>query len=410
MTPKDAFIAANKEEMIPIVGKTTKKEFLVRKLTYGVLVNNPLHPLSSVSLSNNSMSIDLWTGCAWQCRYCHVQGTLQDLVDNGAMAKSPKRRNSFKINEIIDELVQHPYFIPNKTVLSIGTASTEPFAQGPVVESTFDIMNEFIDRDFKNPFWIVTKAGIPKGRKNDFARITEKSKGLMISLCWADNPDTIEPAKNNRFANIEEAKNAGATIAWHMRPIVPEWSGTNERIEMMLLWVKKNYGNFIDMVVPGGLRWTQGIENGLVEIHGQKMPNIPRDDNRKFLPDDLIGTIFNMCKEYLPGRPVYLKSSCAISHMLKMANISATQTFSRDICELSLCPVTQRRICAKNQIFTLNISHAQNILNKLGVPAKAIKYDPIKGLITKPKMNSFTYAVRQAVFQHIAIGDKNEIT
>lgn len=404
MNPNEAFAAANREVFTTIIGKTTGREFLIRKMTYGVLVNDPSHPLSVVSLSNSSMSIDLWTGCKWQCKYCHVQGTMQDLVNDGKMAIKPQRRNHFSVNEIIDELIKHPYFIPNRTIISIGTASTEPFAPGPVTESTFEIMQAFVDRGLKNPFWIVTKGGVPKGRKIDFARITKISSGVMVSLCWADNPETIEPFRNNRFLNAEEAKEAGAKISWYLRPIVPEWNGTVDNIEMMLMWARKHYGNIIDMIIPGGLRWTQGIENGLVEIHRQPMPNIPRDDNQKALPDKLVKAIFSMCAEYFPGTPVYLKSSCGLTRMLEVSSVTSVQAFARNECEMSYCPFAQRQICASGCIFRMKAQDVQNILDRLGIPAKVMKWDTLNGLITDPPMDSFTYTIRQAVYKHMAIG------
>lgn len=122
--------------------------------------------------------------------------------------------------------MEHPFFLRDETIISIGTASTEPFAPGPALESTFALMDAFIQRGLHNPFWIVTKGGVPKGRKLDFARIAKATKGLMISLCWASNPAHIEPMRNNRFLNTEEAKEAGATLAWYLRPLTPEWSGT----------------------------------------------------------------------------------------------------------------------------------------------------------------------------------------
>jgi DNA repair photolyase len=397
------FKAANTEPFIRIKGKTTGREFFLRQFTYGVLVPNPNHPLSTVSVSNSSLSIDLWVGCAWQCRYCHVQGTYQDLVDEGAMSKNPRRRNSFSVEQILDELIKHPFFIPDKTVISIGTASTEPFAPGPVTDSTFKIMNAFIKRGLHNPFWIVTKAGIPKGRKSDFARIVKATRGLMLSLCWADNPSTIEPVRNNRFSNTEEAKEAGATIAWYMRPIVSEWSGNPERIEMMMSWVKKHYGDVIDMIVPGGLRWTEGIEYGLTEIHNLPMPNIPRNDNMKFLPQEVLETIISVSKEYFPSIPLYFKSSCAISKMLQIPNIISVQAFARQACEMSLCPTTQRQICAQSPIYRMTVERAQQVLNQLGIPANAISWDLQHGLITQPEINKFTYAIKQTVFKHLAM-------
>mgnify|MGYP001241977824 FL=1 len=399
---KEYFVAANSEPRVIINGMTTGREFYVREYTYGVLVPDNNHPLSCVSVSNSSLSIDLWVGCSWQCRYCHVQDTNQDLADQGTMPRKPRRRNQFTVDQILDELVKHPFFIADETIISIGTASTEPFAP-TVVDSTFEIMDGFVRRGLRNPFWVVTKGGVPKGRKLDFARISDATRGLMLSLCWADNPDTIEPAHNNRFLNAEEAKEAGATIAWYMRPIVPEWSGNRDRIEMMMLWVKKHYGDIIDMIVPGGLRWTEGIENGLVEIHKLPMPNIPRDDNVKSLPQELADSIFSLSAEHFPGIPVYLKSSCALARMLKIPSITSVQVFARPGCEASRCPLAQRRICAQGSAYNMTVERAQGILDDLGIPANVVSWDTNRGLVTHPEMSKFTYAVRQTVFKHLAI-------
>jgi DNA repair photolyase len=395
---QEYFLAANSEPRVTITGMTTGREFSVREYTHGVLVPDNNHPLSCVSVSNSSLSIDLWVGCSWQCRYCHVQDTHQDLADQGTMPKRPKRRNQFTVDQIIDKLIKHPFFVAGETIISIGTASTEPFAPGPVTESTFEIMDAFVYRGFQNPFWIVTKGGVPKGKKIDIARITNATRGLMLSLCWADNPDTIEPVHNNRFLNAEEAKESGAIIAWYMRPIVPEWNGNRDRIEMMMLWVKKHYGDVIDMIIPGGLRWTEGIENGLVEIHKLSMPNIPRNDNVKMLPQDMIDFIFSLSAEYFPSVPVYLKSSCALTWMLKIPSITSVQAFTRHKCEESRCPLTQRQICAHGAIYSMNTKRAQIILDNLGIPAYVVSWDINHGLVTHPEMSKFTYAVRQTVF------------
>ncbi|MEK7647485.1 MAG: hypothetical protein AAB384_00430 [Patescibacteria group bacterium] len=384
-------------------GMTTGREFALREYSYGVLVPDKNHPLSCVSVSNSSLSIDLWVGCAWQCRYCHVQGTNQDLAEQGTMPRRPRLRTAFTIGQIVDALVEHPFFVADVSVISIGTASTEPFAPA-IVDSTFDIMNEFVRRGLRNPFWIVTKGGIPKGRKVDFARIVSASRGLMISLCWAGNPKEIEPMRNNRFLNVEEAKEAGATIAWYLRPIVPEWSGSSEHIDMMMLWVKQHYSGIIDMIVPGGLRWTEGIENGLVEIHKLAMPDISRGDNEKSLPQELVDSIFALSGQYFPGVPVYLKSSCALTHMLKIPSITSVHAFARAECEASRCPAEQRRICAKGAAYDMTVEKAQDILRRLGVPARVLGWDGTGGLITSPALSEFAYAIRQTIFKSLAEG------
>jgi DNA repair photolyase len=402
MQKDDYFRLVNSELTETIRGMTTGRPITLRKHVYGVLVPDSNHPLSTVSVANSSLSIDLWCGCAWQCTYCHVQGTMADLDEKGMMPNKPQKRTPFSVREILDELVEHPFFIPGWSIISIGTASTEPFAPGEVTESTFEIMNEFISRGLRNPFWIVTKAGVPKGRKLDLAKITSKVKGLMISLCWADNPDTIEPCRNNRFSYAEEAKEAGATICWYMRPIVPEWSGNRDRVEMMMLWVKNRYGKVIDMIVPGGLRWTEGIENGLVEIHKLPMPDIPRNDNVKELPKELRDVIMALGREHFPDVPIYLKSSCALSHMLRLPSITSVQAFSRNECEESHCPLEQRQACAQGGIYDMNETKAQMVLDTIAVPARVISWGLGSGLITEPPLESFTYAVKRTILKALA--------
>jgi DNA repair photolyase len=400
----DLISAANQEPFTVIQGPRTGKDFQVRRHTYGVLVPDAAHPLSAVSVANSSLSIDLWAGCAWQCSYCHVQDTAQDLVDGARMPKRPVRRTNFSIQEILDELVEHPFFCKDQTIISIGTASTEPFALGPVADSTFEIMHALVGRGLKNPLWIVTKGGVPKGRKQDFAAVVKAVKGLMISLCWADNPDTIEPMRNNRFLHSEDAKEAGATISWYMRPIVPEWSGSLERIEMMMLWVKSRYSQVIDMIIPGGLRWTQGIEYGLTELRSLPMPNIPHQDNIKDLPESIWQHIMELGSVHFPGVPIYRHSSCALSRMLRIPNLAGIQVVAKDDCEASRCPACQRETCTDSPLYGHNVQSLQQVLDGLGIPARAIGFDSVAGPITEPDLKSFTYAIRRTVLKKLAEG------
>lgn len=378
------------------------KMYNFRLHTYGVLVPNPDHPLSCVSVSNDSLSIDLWTGCSWQCSYCHVQGTLQDIEPQGKMLDKPKHRSRFSIKEIIDQLVEHPFFTPHETIISVGTASTEPFAKD-VASSTFDIMMEFVERGLRNPFWIITKAGIPKNRKQSFARIVQAGNPLMISICWANNPNTIEPVNNNRFENVEDAREAGAIISWHMRPIVKEWSGSQQNIEMMMLWVQRHYGGVIDSIVPGGLRWTEGIEYGLTEIHKLEMPKIPKKDNEKHFSTGLWKRIVELSRELFPTTPLYFKSSCCMSKMLKMPSINLVQYYNHGDCEESICPIEQRQRCASFDWRQVDRRALQAIFDGLHLNIAAIGIDGNNHrILSDPPLTDFTYAITQTCYKELA--------
>lgn len=398
--------AANIEPKVYQIGRRTGRQFTTTEFTFGVLVPDASHPLSCVSVANSALSIDLWVGCSWQCAYCHVQGSGQDLADNGAMPRKTQRRTQHTVDEIINALLVHPFFVPDVTMISIGTASTEPFAPG-VIDSTFEIMDAFIRRGLKNPFWIVTKYGVPRGRKRDFERIVQATHGLMISLCWADNPVEIEPVKNNRFANAAEAKEAGAVLAWYMRPLSPEWSGTREGIEKMMLHVKESsYASLISAIVPGGLRWSEGIENAVTEVRGLSGPGIEvLDDNAKGdLSRELAQDILSLAEEHFPGMPVYFKSSCALTHMLEVASISSVQVFSERECAASICPTAQRERCALGRIHGMSLDEAQAVLDRFSVPARACGWDESGMLLTEPGLDTFTYALRQVVINNLGRG------
>lgn len=201
------------------------KEYILCEYMYGVLKMDHNSPLCCVSEANNSFSIDYWKGCSFQCAYCHVQGIYEDLDENYKMYKNPIPRSRFSIEEIIDALVEHPYFEKDESIISIATSSTEPFANPKVTESTLRIMEYFSSKGYKNPFWIVTKAGIPNGISDRLKKICDNGNKIMISVCYAGNPKNIEPMNNNRFRNIETLKDTGVTVSWYLRPLVKEWGG-----------------------------------------------------------------------------------------------------------------------------------------------------------------------------------------
>lgn len=398
--------AANTEPVMVQIGRRTGAEFATTEFSFGVLVPDYNHPLSCVSVANSALSIDLWVGCSWQCAYCHVQGSSQDLADNGAMPRRTQRRTQHTINEIIDALIEHPFFVADETTISIGTASTEPFAPS-VIKSTFEIMDTFIQRGFKNPFWIVTKYGIPRGRKNDFRRIVQATKGLMISLCWANNPEEIEPVQNDRFANAKDAKDAGAVLTWYMRPLSPEWSGTREGIENMMLHVTKlPVSQMISAIVPGGLRWSEGIENAVKEVRGLATPDftILTDNGKGDLSHELADAILELAKEHFPGLPVFFKSSCALTHMLEVASLSLVQVLSPRECKMSVCPAAQRQLCADGPIHGMTIETAQGIIDRLSIPTKVLGWDSTGMPLTEPSLDTFTYALRQVVTNNLGRG------
>ena len=377
-------------------------EYKLCEYMYGVLEMDHNNPLSCVSEANNSFSIDYWKGCSYQCAYCHVQGIYEDLDENYKMYKRPIPRSKFTIEEIIDELVKHPYFKKDISIISIATSSTEPFACPKVTESTLKIMEYFVSLGYKNPFWIVTKAGIPKGISSRLKKICDNGNKIMISICYAGNPKNIEPMTNNRFKNIETLKDTGVTVSWYLRPLVKEWGANVTNLRKMFKFVHDNYGEYIDMIVPGGLRWTEGIEFGLSVQKGQKMPKLIKEYDQKTLSEKIENSILELANKYFKDKPVYFNSSCAIAHMLEKNNIALLNILKHDICQKSKCFNPSKEKCLKCKFTKEEIKKIEKTLKKEGIDVEILDISIKNGIKTKPEIETFNYTVKQQIKKEIA--------
>lgn len=378
------------------------KKHTLCEYMFGVLEMDHESPLCCVSEANNSFSIDYWKGCSFQCAYCHVQGIYEDLDEKFRMYKYPIPRSRFSIEEIIDALVEHKYFEKDKSVISIATSSTEPFATEKVTESTLRIMEYFVELGYKNPFWIVTKAGVPKNISNRLRKICDNGNKIMISICYANNPKEIEPSQNNRFRNIEELKNTGVTVSWYMRPLVQEWNASKVSLENMIQSVSEKYYDYIDMIIPGGLRWTEGIEFGLKNIRGLEMPKLIKEYNKKTLSNDIENDILELCDKHFPNKPVYFHSSCGISHMLNKSNIALLNIFDSEVCKKSKCFNSCKNKCLKRQFEHNELLNFENALLKNGINIKIHNVDLERKIVSTPEFDSYTYTIKQQIKKTIA--------
>jgi DNA repair photolyase len=177
---------------------------------FGAFSDNDGDPSSRISQANSCISLDPFTGCSLGCAYCYRHNSRRD--DN-----SSKPVRIFKDEEMVDSLISNPYFIPNKTIIAMGIASTDSFLP-QVRESSFGIMKLLANKGYKNPFWFVLKSGVPKGSYNDFKNIIDNGNKIIISVTYSGMPKEIEPFTGNRFANLKEAIDAGVNVSLHLRP------------------------------------------------------------------------------------------------------------------------------------------------------------------------------------------------
>lgn len=379
-----------------VVKSKSGKSYCLNNQLFGTLSKDINSPLHCVSVSNNSLSIDIWKGCSFQCKYCHVQGIYEDIEKYGKMNIVAEKRNNCSVEEIVTSLFNHPFFVPNKSIISIGTSSTEPLAYGKVLQSTIDIMKTFIKYGLKNTFWIVTKAGLPIEILDDIKQMSQHGNKIMFSICYAGNPKEIEPAQNNRFLNVDKfADIENVEIAWYLRPLVEEWGANKENLNKLFDCVSKDYGKYIKYIVPGGMRWTEGIEYALTEINNIQLPDLVKENNIKTLGDNIIAHINNLCKKYFPDVEVFYNSSCPISRMLNKSNITMADCVKNN-CINSLC---------KNQCSRcINVNFYSNFskyLKSLGLDVEVFGIEKRK-IKSVPEFKYLHYVQQQIIKQFMA--------
>jgi len=337
---KNLEIISDDERTITV--KNENNEYVLNKNIYAALSHDKNNPLSTISKSSNSFSIDSWRGCPLDCAYCHVQDSYSDL-ENWSNKYKPVKRSRFSEEQIADALMSYKEFIPNESLISLCTSSTEPFITDDVTDSVLKVMECFVKKGLKNPFWIVTKSGDPPQKfKERFKNIVKNNNAIIVSICWTNNKKEIEPHSQDRFKNLDFFVDCGIGVSWHMRPLHNDWNASYENIDYIIGQIA-NKSAKLENIVVGGLRWTHGVEFGIKVIRGLEMPPLIKENNIKTLSfDKMIYTkqkIFNS----FGSIPVYFKSSCSICHILKMPNFSGV--YNSRFCELSNCPDHQRIIC-----------------------------------------------------------------
>ena len=103
---------------------------------FGSLSEDITNPLHRIAVANSSFSLDATVGCPTKCAYCVRGSNLQDLLverteqgeyqlNDRFFFSRPKKL--FSGTQLVYALTELPFFVPNKSVISISTGSSEPF-------------------------------------------------------------------------------------------------------------------------------------------------------------------------------------------------------------------------------------------------------------------------------------------
>ena len=280
------------------------------------------------------------------------------------------RIERFSFSTIIDALVASPYFVPGETIISIGTSSTEPLGGIGVIDDVMKLLDEIQNKhQLRNPIWLVTKAGVPDYFLSKISQIVKKTKALILTPTANGLNKTIEPCQNNRFLNIKFAQELGAQTILYLRPLVPEWGSTLNKIDKICHHAKESFNNCgPSAIVIGGLRWSEGIEYGL-QLRGIEWPSsLQKIENKKDFDSVFLSEIKKICHKYYSNIPVFTHSSCALSFVLNQSDVGL-HFLDKSVCLDSVCPEKQRQKCINSQkrLKGLNLELCIDKLKKMGV-------------------------------------------
>ncbi len=268
-------------------------------------------------------------GCPNSCCYCfrHDDGLFN--------LKIP--RPTISIKTLIKRLEKHPFFIPDITHLSIsGTMSDAFLAQNK--ERTFSLLEHLDKKEYKNWITIVTKGEITE---NDAKRLKKLHNITpVIFVTYSEMPSSMEGVSNKqRIKTIKELKKQGIKVVIYWRPLIKGFNTSKKQIKKIL-----NIGEkYADAFVLSGLRISENIKD-YMKSKGLNLPKEEWDSDHKIISKGIKEKIFHLYKENKCNKPLFFKSSCAVSFLEKMPDFNAHWSKPNKNCS-PYCPKDQRERC-----------------------------------------------------------------
>lgn len=347
------------------VDKEMEKNFLwlnidLYKEMYWSLSDDKNNPFSRISVANSSFSLDPTRWCPLNCAYCVTLSNKRDLnsskIEEVIVDKDYRKLFSknievlFDWDVLVENLNNFEWFIPNKSVISISTWSSDPFLKENQIQM-WKIFWKLIDLWLKNPIWIVTKYWIPASDINEnikqFKKIVNNWNKVILSISswWA--PTFVEPYTWNRFSWMIELKSIWVHISHHLRPIIRGINDTKEVIEKVL----KESIYFVDSICIWWLRLDPSIILTWKYINKLDTKMLPSKSWEKDMPDNIFSIVEEILIENNKKIPIFKKSSDVISnHIWRSYNYNLS--FLKDKNNKNL-----------SYLITVNDNLEKNILN-----------------------------------------------
>lgn len=254
------------------------------------------------------LQLNPFLGCTCGCLYCFRnddEGGLGDFYFGN------KPVQFLSVEECVDQMENHKWFIPNVTQIGINTASTDAFL--PQVKNvTFQIIDEIVRRGYKNDILLITKMYLTK---EDVERLDSYENDILLLLTYTANRENIEPVigkkkfREKQFKEIEYL-NLAKKLKWghYYRPLVEGWNDSEEQIIEAL-----EFGSYSCTSVIGGLKLLTNMKE-IVKENNIEMPiGDFKDRSFKYLSPRIVDKIINIYERKNYKQVLVNDQSCGIA-------------------------------------------------------------------------------------------------
>lgn len=254
------------------------------------------------------LSLNSVAGCPVGCKYCFLS----------PLGISPARPTKItEESELVNKLLNSPYFVPGETVLSLNNR-TEPFFNEFTRESTFKILDLLNQNGLNNPTTITTKGRLSK---EDVSYLDSLDNlNLFLIITYNGLPEEVEPLDHkiqlDTMINLKENTNK-VNIFHQFRPIIIRYNDSHKKIQEVLSVAQ----NYCDCSIFAGLRLNESIRERM-EKEGLDI-KMDLSPEHKYLSPTFVDQIMEISSEEYPDYPIFRHTSCALSWRLSIPDFNA---------------------------------------------------------------------------------------
>lgn len=242
-------------------------------------------------------------GCPNRCGYCVLE---KDVANPSKIIKkaSPK----FTLETLLKDKR-----VIKRNALSFYNLS-DPFLKDNLKDLLY-ILEGLDAQGQKNLTVLITKLNpdrtAPKEKALErIAKLKNLRPVLMVS--YTNLPKKIEPlSKSGRLELLQKAQDLDIPVLQYVRPLWEKWTPQDKIQEMA-----EETANLVTGVVLGGILTTEEIKKKLSK---RKVPVPPWGNSKgRYLNSDYRSLVIKAYKNINPQLPLFLNSSCGLSHALKV--------------------------------------------------------------------------------------------